>query len=510
MADKNNPSLKDVMAASEAAVARSNREKAGNSKKVTQPAYKSLGTTPRSTTTLQPAWDYIAFGAWDSPHYGGSWKPTTTTSIGMNRFGKTVQTPGTKALTAKELLGNTTGAKPTYAPTYAPPSGAPATIADLAARRVAASNGVAPLPGAAKPSNVNISAPSGSSAPASGGDSGYQTIGGPGATGGVGSSQSLADMIAGNYAGTSQFLKDQIATANERYAQNKADVSNIFGTLSTIRAADANKIKQQFMDAINASQNAAAARTQQAQQQLAMGQQGAATAGAELGGGPTQMPTDSLTSQAVAQGIADANANQGTWNNLMNLTSAQAQADATNAASGIGLQQAATLQQMQRDYENQLQGLQGQQFSLQDQIAQAVSGVQANQSEMQQENYLQQLKNQGLTDVAKIRAAGQLAAKRAGGGSGGGSGAKSSSSKSISDFANNVNAALRDNNAFNAIVGMVSEAKSAAQNALGRKYHSYDKAKNPSKTDVIEYLNKNFGNAGNLLPHAIDYINRVM
>lgn len=404
----------------------------------------------------------------------------------------------------------TTSPKPTYAPTYAPAAGAPVTLADLAARRAAAAaGGTAPLPGNAKPSNINISAPSGSSATSSG-DSGYQTIEGPGATGGVGSAQSIADMIAGNYAGTSQMLKDQIATANERYAQNKADVSNIFGTLSTIRAADTNKIKQQFMDAINASQNAAAARTQQAQQQLAMGQQGAATAGAELGGGPTQMPTDSLTSQAVAQGIADANANQGTWNNLMNLTSAQAQADATNAASGIGLQQAAALQQMQRDYQDRLQGLQGQQYSLQDQIAQAVSGVQANQSEMQQENYLQQLKNQGLTDVAKIRAAGQLAAKRAGGGSGSGSGSSSSNSKTISGFADNVNTALRNNGAFNAIVGMVSEAKSAAQEALGRKYHSYAKAKNPSKTDVIEYLNKNFGNAGDLLPYAIDYINKVM
>lgn len=397
---------------------------------------------------------------------------------------------------------------PNYAPTYAPTTGAPVTLADLAARRAAASGSAAPLPGAAKPSNINISKPAGSGTAAaiSGGlGDGYQTI--PGSTGSVSNSQSLADMIAGNYSGVSQALKDQIATANERYAQNKADISNIFGTLSTVRAADAAKVKQQFMDAITASQNAAAARTQQAQQQLAQGQQGAATAGAELGGGPQGAPTDSLTSQAVAQGIADANANQGTWNNLMNLTSAQAQADATNAASGIGLQQAAALQQMQRNYQDQMQGLQGQQLSLQDQIAQAVSGVQANQAEMAQENALQMLKNQGLTDVAKIRAAGQLAAKRAGG-SGGGS--SSSGSKTISDFANNVNANLRNNDAFNAIVGMVSEAKSAAQEALGRKYHSYAKAKNPSKADVIQYLNSNFGNAGDLLPYAIDYINKVM
>jgi hypothetical protein len=329
----------------------------------------------------------------------------------------------------------------------------------------------------------------------------------------------LRNQIASNYSGVSQSLANQIATANERYAQNKADVSNIFGTLSTIRAADANKIKQQFMDAINASQNAAAARTQQAQQQLAMGQQGAATAGAELGGGPTQMPTDSLTSQAVAQGIADANANQGTWNNLMNLTSAQAQADATNAASGIGLQQAAALQQMQRNYQDQLQGLQGQQLSLQDQIAQAMTGVQAKQAEMSQENYLQQLKNAGLADVAQIRAKGMVDAKLAGrGGSGSGSGSGSTAqkfSKDIYGFQNRINTQLKDAAAFDNLMASIDSATQLATKRKGggtatgtgaRGYTPVTGATKPPTSAEILSAWKALGGGAQYLPFVQDYL----
>lgn len=320
----------------------------------------------------------------------------------------------------------------------------------------------------------------------------------------------LRNQIAGNYSGVSQSLADQIATANERYKQNKADVSNIFGTLSTIRSADANKIKQQFMDAITASQNAAAARTKQAQAQLALGQQGAATAGAELGGGPTQMPTDSLTSQAVAQGIADASAQQGVWDKLMNLTSAQAQADATNAASGIDLQKAAALQQMQRDYQDQLQGLQGQQLSLQDQIAQAMTGVQANQAEMQQENYLQTLKNQGLTDVANIRARASLAK-----GSGGASGTGATKySKDIYGFQQRVNDALHDGNAFNNVMASVDSAiqlatkrKGGGSSATGARGYTVGTAaaKPPTNAEILSAW-KALGGGGQYLSFVQDYL----
>lgn len=225
----------------------------------------------------------------------------------------------------------------------------------------------------------------------------------------------LRNQIGQNYAGSAQAISNQIAATQDRYSKNKADISSILGNLSTIRLADKAKINQQFTSAINASNAANTARTAQAQAQLKLGQQGAATAGAELGAGPTQMPTDSLTSQAVAQGIADANANQGTWGNLMNSMNMQQQADVDTAARGIDLQQAGAIEQLQRDYEAAMLGLGNQQLSLQDQISQGVAGIKSAQASAGYDQAMQELKNKGLTDVAQIRAAGQLAAKQAGG-----------------------------------------------------------------------------------------------
>jgi hypothetical protein len=313
--------------------------------------------------------------------------------------------------------------------------------------------------------------------------------------------QQLRNQIAGNFSGSSKAISDAIAATQDRYGKNQADIKNIFGTLSTIRAADKAKIAQQFTSALQASQDRAAALNTQAQQQLAAGQQGAATAGAELGGGPTQMPTDSLTSQAVAQGIADQNANQGVWNNLMQGMSQQQQGNVDTAVQGYNLQQAGALDALRRGYEESMLGLSGQQSALEDQISQAVAGVKGAQAQGQADLAVQQLKNQGALDVAKTRAAAKTA---------GGSSTKTTTPKTLNEFSTFVNAQTGSATAFSDISAMVSEAKAAAQDALGRKYHSYAKAKNVSKADVIEYFNKNFPNAGNLLPFAIDYINMTM
>lgn len=360
----------------------------------------------------------------------------------------------------QQNLGLIPFANPVYAPTYAPVAGAPLSIQDLAERRAAASQqggaqGGAPAPGAANPGNVNI-APLGQRAQEQATAERLGLTYTPGQAAGTAEAQyaqqQLRKQIEGNYAGASQIIADQIAAAQDRYGKNQADIKNILGSISTIRRADKAKIAQQFASAIQASQDRANAMNAQAQQQLQMGQQGAATAGAELGGGPTQMPTDSLTSQAVAAGIADQNANQGTWNNLMQGMNLQQQGNVDTAVQGYDLQQAAALDALRRNYEDAMLGLGNQQLSLQDQIAQAMSGAQAAQAGAQNDLNLQLLKNQGALDVAQTRAAAR------GGSGSGGSATTTNKLKTVADIfaaakAQGTSPQYIINNANNAILG---------------------------------------------------------
>ena len=216
--------------------------------------------------------------------------------------------------------------------------------------------------------------------------------------------QQLHNIVAKNYAGASQAIASQIAAAQDRYGKNQADIRSILGTLTSIRAEDKAKINDQFTSAIQASQDRANAMNAQAQQQLAAGQQGAQIAGAELGGGPQGTPTDSLTSQAVAQGVADQNANQGVWNNLMQGMNMQQQGNVNTAVNGYDLQKAGALEALRKNYEDAMLGLGNQNLSLQDQIAQGVSGIQAAQASAANDINLQKVKNIAPIEAARLRA----------------------------------------------------------------------------------------------------------
>ncbi len=215
----------------------------------------------------------------------------------------------------------------------------------------------------------------------------------------------LAAGVRSGYANTSKMLADMLAQSQDRFGAAQGDIKNIFGTLANVRAADKAKINQQFMNSINAAQQQQMARTQAAQQQLAMGQQGAATAGAELGAGPTQMPTDSLTSQAVAEGIADSNALQGVWGNLMGAMNMQQQGNVDTSIQGYNYQQAAALDQLRREYEDRMLGIQGQQASLEDQIAQQVAGAKSAAAQQQMDLAMKQGDWQNELDKIRLKAA---------------------------------------------------------------------------------------------------------
>lgn len=312
----------------------------------------------------------------------------------------------------------------------------------------------------------------------------------------------LRNQVAQNYAGTSQALADQIKAAQDRYGTNKADIKSIFGTLSTIRSADVAKINKQFTDSIAASQQALAQRTAQAQAQLKLGQQGAATAGAELGAGPTQMPTDSLTSQAVAQGIADSNANQSNWAGLMSSMQNQQLMNVDNSITGYNLQSAAALDQLRRDYEDRLLGLQGQQAGIADQIAQGVAGIKGAQASAEYDQQMQALKNKGLTDVANIRAD-ALKAK------GGGGATTTPAAKKYTNDTLGLSQQMTDNGLdYNSLSTMISRAYRAVRDANVKAAAGLTPA-NPTAPAILEAwkrANKKAAKYSQYLPFVEKYL----
>lgn len=167
-----------------------------------------------------------------------------------------------------------------------------------------------------------------------------------------------------------QYAQQQ-AQLQDRYGVNQADIKNIFGNLTTVRAMDKTKIAQQYQTSIQQQQNDLAARTAEARMGVQAGQQGAATAAGEMGTAGQPAPATSLTAQAAEEGIADSNAYQTTWSALQNVMSQQAQNDVQSAVQGYDYQQTAALEALRRDLEDRLMGIQGNMAGTQSQLAQA-------------------------------------------------------------------------------------------------------------------------------------------
>ena len=220
-----------------------------------------------------------------------------------------------------------------------------------------------------------------------------------------------ADMLYQDATSAYQPLLDlyeqQQQAARERYGINQADIKNIFGNLTTMRAQDKAKIAEQFKASIEQQQNALAARTAEARQGVAAGQQGAATAAAEMGTAGQPAPTDSLTAQAAEQGIADSNAYQTTWSALQNVMSQQAQNDVQNAVQGYNYQQTAALETLRNNLEDRLAAIQSNMAGTQSQIAQTNYGSKQN---VLNTKYAEEQARQAA--IAKAQAAAQAAAAK--------------------------------------------------------------------------------------------------
>ena len=328
-------------------------------------------------------------------------------------------------------------------------------------------------------------------------------------------------------------LAQQKTDAIQRTAQNAADIKNIFGTLSTIRQQDAIRIADQFKSSLMMQQQALAGRTAEARTGLTANQQAVQQAGAELGGGPTQMPTDSLTSQAVNQGIAGANQYQTVWEGLQGAMQGQTQQNLQNAISGYGYQQADTVRQMQQSLNNTLQGISAQEAQVQTSIGQSKLQAQQALAEMQAEaaqktaalqNALAvaQINAKGKTDAAKIAAAARVAAR-----TGSGSSSTSSSTagaKNFTDWSSAVSKATNGVVDGNAIANKISDAYTTIMGARnnmaglaasgqtktrsGKPIPAGYKAKAPTTQELYTYMKTQYPNLGPYLSYIKDYLNK--
>jgi hypothetical protein len=218
------------------------------------------------------------------------------------------------------------------------------------------------------------------------------------------------DPIQAAYNPVLDFLKSQATAAQDRYGQNKADITNLFGTLSTVRAADIPKIQQQYATSIQQQQDAVAQRMALQNVQTQQGAQGAATAGAELGGADMPAPTNSLSAQAGTAANTDANAYQTTWNALQQVMSAQDQQNVRNAQYGYDAQQSSALLQMQRQLEDRLAQINGDIAGTQSQVAQSQLGAQAASASAQADAQALQDKLNNEAYIAGIGANAKLGA----------------------------------------------------------------------------------------------------
>ena len=186
---------------------------------------------------------------------------------------------------------------------------------------------------------------------------------------------------------TLDLIGQQRVQANERYAKNKADIANLFGTLTQVNIESQNRVNQQFQKSIADQQMATAQRVAEARSGAAQTQQSALAAASERGGGPMGNLAASPVAVAAERGIANQNALQAIFEGQQGAIQQQTLQDLLAAQRGYGYQQVAAGQQLNRNLEDVLMGLSGQEADVRGQLAQAQLGargqvLQANYNEI--------------------------------------------------------------------------------------------------------------------------------
>jgi hypothetical protein len=201
------------------------------------------------------------------------------------------------------------------------------------------------------------------------------------------------------------FISGQRTQANERYAQNKADIANIFGNLTQVNRESQARVNEQFTRSIADQQMQTAERAAQARLGQQQTQQAAIRAMDERGGGPMGNLLASPVALEAERGIGDMNAYQQIWAGQQGAIRGQTEQDLMAAQRGLGYQQVQANQGLQRSLEDVLMGLSGQEAGIRGDLAGAIIGQQGRVTEANYNEIMTERAAEEARRVAAIRGA---------------------------------------------------------------------------------------------------------
>lgn len=203
------------------------------------------------------------------------------------------------------------------------------------------------------------------------------------------------------------FVDKQRTQANERYAQNKADIANIFGSLTQVNLESQNRVNSQFTKSIADQQMATAERAAQARLGQQATQASAVRAMDERGGGPMGNLLANPALLAAERGIGDMNAYQQIWEGQQGAIKNQSVQDLLAANRGYGFQNVLANQQLQRSLEDTLLGLSGQETGIRGDLAGAIIGGKNRVAEANYNEIREKQAQDAAARIAAINAANQ-------------------------------------------------------------------------------------------------------
>ena len=197
------------------------------------------------------------------------------------------------------------------------------------------------------------------------------------------------------------FIGGQRTQANERYAQNKADIANIFGNLTQVNRESQDRVRQQFETSIADQAMNTAQRMAQARMGAEGAQQDAMRAMAERGGGPALNMAASPAAVAAERAVGDIGAYGTIWEGQQRAIQAQTQQDIEAGIRGLGQQEIFANQTLQRSLEDTLNQLSGQEVGIRGELAGAIVGA---RGQVAQANYNEILAEKAAEEARRLAA----------------------------------------------------------------------------------------------------------
>ena len=197
------------------------------------------------------------------------------------------------------------------------------------------------------------------------------------------------------------FIGQQRTQANERYAQNKADIANIFGNLTQVNRESQDRVQKQFEATIANQQMMTAQRLAQARTGAEQTQQAAIRAMDERGGGPMGNLLGSPAAVASERAIGDIASYAQISEGQQRAIQAQTQQDLQAGLRSLGQQEVQANMQLKRSLEDTLNQLSGQEVGVRSDLAQAIIG---GKSQVAQANYNEILAKKAADEARRLAA----------------------------------------------------------------------------------------------------------